>query len=110
MNDKFAWRPPAPYKPRPIDVYYEGRKAYKDNPHATTWEGILPYGVSHLVNPWLDGWNDEKENKKPLLPFGVEDGRCPNCYGYRLRARISDGAIICIQYPCCGSVAHVDEQ
>lgn len=85
--------------PRSMIVYYEGRQAAKTNQNATTWEDILPYGVNYLVYPWLDGWNDERANKNPLLPFGVEGGRCPYCYQYELVVRY-DGKLICMKYPC----------
>lgn len=98
----------------PIEAYWQGRIAHKENPDAVTWEHLLPYAVRHLTQPWLDGWRDEVGDyfwtpggaaggKEPIPlsdVIGKNGGICPYCWGWPLKMK-KDGSIWCFGYPCC---------
>jgi hypothetical protein len=83
-------------------AYARGRQDRRENPNATTWEGILPFSCPRdIVNSWLDGWNDESGKyiwKGVPTPWG-EEGRCPYCASYPM-TRSPDGILRCRTYPC----------
>lgn len=88
----------------PIEAYYQGVQARKDNPLATTWDHILPYAVRELTEAWLDGWYDAvgkyRWGRKGPVSINTLGGYCPFCWHTGM-VNLPDGILRCRNYPCC---------